>query len=104
MANFATPQSAPINGQLIGMMENDAWEPSVIGPVLQQGTSPAPSAPPVALGQLQGMPTSGGASAADALTAQAANSPWDPRVSPLLFVILALVIGYLGLRYVHWRM
>lgn len=36
-------------------------------------------------------------------TSAAAGNPFSPTQSPLLIAVIALAIGLLGLRYVHWR-
>jgi hypothetical protein len=33
----------------------------------------------------------------------AANDPYSPEKSPVLWACVFLVVGLLGLRYVHWR-
>lgn len=30
-------------------------------------------------------------------------SPWDLRSSPTVWAIIFLVVGFLGLRHIHWR-
>lgn len=31
------------------------------------------------------------------------SSPWDARTSPTAWAIAFLIIGFLGLRHIHWR-
>jgi hypothetical protein len=67
----------------------------------------APSGPGGAL--MQGM--TGGADSSDggsgpanlAAADVAGNDPFNPIVSPTMWAVLFLVVGLLGLRYVHWR-
>lgn len=33
----------------------------------------------------------------------AAANPWSPTQAPVWIAIVALVVGILGLRYIHWR-
>ena len=97
---FPGTDSSIVNGRLVGVMGADAWSPTVVGPTLQGVVSPAPNVPPAAYG-LGAMPSS--VDPNQLQTAAAAANPWDPRVSPLPFVIFAFVIGFIGLRYIHWE-
>lgn len=105
MSSPSLPQSRIVNGQLVGMRDSMPYNPITFGPYLQGGISPTPSAPPGAYG-LGAMPSSAGAGMATnaSVTHAAVQSPWSPVQSPLPWVVGALILGLLGLRYVHWEM
>jgi hypothetical protein len=89
------PSSLGVNDQLLSVGSSYFFQP---------GNAPGPSfrgaaAPP------QTIPTGAGASlgqSAGAL-ATASGSPWSFAGSPLPILLIMLVVGLLGLRYIHWR-
>ena len=88
-----TYSSEVVNGQLVQVMEG-AWRASgnAVGPLYRGG-----AATPATIPRAQ----SAGANSANAQAAGAA--PWDPRVSPLPLLVVMLVLGLVGLRYIHWN-
>ena len=100
--NVLLPDSMVNNGQLLGMKQAEAYNPNVFGPFYQGSVSPVPSAAPSQMGTAQ-MPIDNANVSGNASLAQhAAMNPWSPSASPLIWVIGALIVGLLGLRYVHW--
>ncbi len=49
-----------------------------------------------------GLASGGGVVNGDQAAAAAAD-PFNPQSSPVIWAMLFLVVGLLGLRYVHWR-
>jgi len=44
----------------------------------------------------------GSGSGADAQSQVAGENPWSFSQSPLLIAVLAVIVGFVGLRYIHW--
>lgn len=97
--------SKVINGQLVpvftmrGMFPSQAAAPYWYG----NGSKPA---------TLAGFSTSGSMSRSINATTgigggpsgdAAGDNPWDLQASPTVWAIAFLVIGFLGLRHIHWR-
>lgn len=97
------PDSMVVNGQLVAMRQSDAYAPIVFGPTLRGGVTPVPNVPVNAYGPTGGAVLTGSGNPASAGVQAASASPWSPVASPLPWVVLALVIGLLGLRYIHWE-
>jgi len=88
-----TYSSEVVNGQLVTVLPAPfRASGNAIGPLYRGG-----AATPATIPRAQ----SAGANAANAQAAGAA--PWDPRVSPLPLLVVMLVVGLVGLRYIHWR-
>lgn len=88
--------SLTVNGQIIpAPMTSSFYPPLASAPMYQGSGQPPPTVP------LNYMPNAQSMNAAGA--AAASNDPWNFFTSPVLIAIGALVVGYLGLRYVHWR-
>lgn len=100
MGNYYTPLSGNgtlvANGQILPVPMSGQFYPSLASAPMYKGSGQPP--PTVPLNYMQG---SGGAG--DAAAAKAASNPWSPTQSPLPIAVFALVVGILGLRYIHWR-
>ena len=84
----------PVNSQLIPAPMASAFYPGAAEMPIYRGSGQAP--PTVPLNYMS-------ASGSDAKAIAAASNPWSPIDSPLPWAIGALVVGMLGLRYIHWR-
>ena len=83
-----TYSSASINGQLIPVLKRQALASgNAVGPIYGGGPASPATVPPNAS---QG--SSGGPAA----------NPWSMK-SALPWLLIMLVVGVLGLRYIHWR-
>ena len=85
-----------IAGQQVPVRTWDAYMPRAYGPTTQSVPGVTPVIPPM-IGAAPG----GSAYGQQAQIAMA--SPFDFRTSPLVFSLLAFVVGLLILRVVHWR-
>lgn len=102
------PNTQVINGQLVPLMSQDQWSPVAYGPIPGRTGSPAPvpTLPPIVGGSSgYGAPhiMGGGNTANDAVAGMAGERPFDLRLSPLPWALGFLILGLLGLRWVHWR-
>lgn len=96
--------SQPVNGQLVPELTNTQIFPSqAYVPYMQGRGAATPTLPPPVSWfsgggnpYTTGLETSGTAS-------QAAAEPFNPVKSPVLWALVFLVVGILGLRHVHWR-
>jgi hypothetical protein len=84
-----------IAGQQVPVRTWDAFMPRAYGPMTQSVPGVTPVVPPV----LAGSPGMAYGQQAQIALAQ----PFDFKKSPLLFSVIALVLGLLILRIVHWR-
>lgn len=85
--------SRVVNGQLIPVLEWPALASgNAVGPAWGGGPASPATIPPHAAGG-SGM----------AAGANAGASPWSFTQSPLPLLIIMLIVGILGLRYIHWR-
>lgn len=106
-------ESLVVNGQLIPQPQLYQFQPQGFGPQTVGVPNISPSYPPfLGMGGNQAMLNSGaqsnvgGYGTADnngMMTANAAGSPFNLRVSPLPWAIAALLIGLAGLHFFHWR-
>lgn len=104
------PTADVINGQLTNVTPAYSVSPAAFGPApIQYDTyASQPTLPPYT-SPGQGNPASGGSVTAGAdqanVTAAAAASanPWSIKLSPLVWTLLFLGVGVLGLRMFHWR-
>lgn len=101
-----------INGQLVGVRTLDGYKPITYGPVVNVGTSAVSAVPPslgAGGGTIGGSYTSdgsviNGSGGSNMAHAQAASqNPWNFQISPLPMALIALVVGVIGLRLVHWK-
>lgn len=100
--------SKVINGQLVpvftmrGMFPSQAAAPYYYGngakPATLAGFSTAGSAR-----QSVNMTTGIGGGPSGGSSAAAGAAPWNLQVSPTGWAVAFLVIGFLGLRHIHWR-
>lgn len=83
--------SATVNGQLVPVFKWNAFASgNATGPVYGGGPASPATIPPNA--------SSGSASASTA-----ASAPFNVKSSPILLLLVMLVVGVLGLRFIHWR-
>ncbi len=93
--SLITYGSDVINGQLVPVFQKQALSSgNAVGP-MYGGTGASPQTIPPGANQSASSGTAGAAAAGGA--------PWDPRVSPLPVLIVMLLVGVLGLRFIHWR-
>ena len=83
--------SKTVNGQLVPVFQ---WQPlssgNAVGPAFGGGPASPATVPPNA--------SRGGAAASSA-----ARQPFSLKNSAVPLLLIMLVVGVLGLRYVHWR-
>jgi hypothetical protein len=89
--------SMTVNGGLFPVPMSNAFYPNLASAPMYKGSGQPP--PTVPLSYMQGS----GSMAQDQTTKAAMSSPFSFTQSPLIMAVLALAIGLLGLRYVHWR-
>lgn len=85
--------SAIINGQLVPQTRSMYYAPIAVGPVIQG----VPAAPPQT-----GAGGGSNAYGASDVSAMAASQPFSLIHSPVPWIIIFLVVGFVLLRYVHW--
>lgn len=90
------PDTDVINGQMVPTQSAEVRFPIGYVPLAQRVPNITPTIPPM-LGS--GV---GGATGTDSAVMAAAN-PWSFFHSPLPWAIVFLVVGLLGLRFIHWR-
>ena len=83
------------NGQIVPTPMASAFFPNLASAPFYQGNGQPP--PTVPLSYMNA--GSGG----NQLSSVAAANPFSFTMSPLLMAVIALVVGMLGLRYIHWR-
>ncbi len=89
--------SMQVNSQIVPVPMSGAFFPSSASAPFYKGSGQPP--PTVALSY---MGSSGGSSNEGAVNAAVAN-PFSFTDSPLVLAIIFILVGYLGLRYVHWK-
>lgn len=83
------------NGQLVPAPMSGAFYPSAGFAPFYKGNGQGPPTVPVSfMGQSSG---------STAMASNAVSNPLNFAVSPTVMALLALIIGLLGLRYIHWR-
>lgn len=92
------PDTTVVNSTLIPERSASAYYPIAWGNMRSTGPMPLPGSIPASysLG-------AGGGGSNDAAVMQANAAPWSFRSSPVPWAIAFLLIGILGLRYIHWR-
>lgn len=84
------------NGQIVGVPMGLQFFPNLAAAPFYKGSGqPAPTVP---INYITGTPGSTGG-----MSAAAAANPFSFTQSPLIIAILFLIVGILGLRYIHWR-
>lgn len=86
--------SAIINGQLVPQTRTQNYTPFAVGPVIQGVPASPPQSPPGY--------SSGGGESTSSKAAAAGQNPWNPFLSPVPWLIIMFIIGWLLMRYVHW--
>ena len=84
------------NGQILSSPMSGAFFPSTASVPFYKGSGQPPPTVPV---NYMGTSSNG----SDPLAAMAAANPWSFTQSPLIIAVAALIIGLVGLRYIHWR-
>ena len=82
-----------VNSQLVPVPMSSAFYPSAASAPFYRGSGQPPLTIP-----MQGMQSAG-----DMAAQNAAANPWSFSASPLPIAVIALIVGLLGLRYIHWR-
>lgn len=85
--------SAAVNSQLLNFPMIGAFFPNTASTPYYKGNGQPPPTIPISYSSQD---STGNSSVASA-------NPWSPQVSPLPWVIGALLGGMLLLRFVHWR-
>ncbi len=84
-----------VNGQLVPVLEWQALASgNAVGPVFGGGPAYPATIPPNA---------SGGPMRSSQAAQAASSNPFSFRSSPVPLLLIMLIVGVLGLRYVHWR-
>lgn len=87
-----------INGSRVPVYTNNAFTPAAFSPQINAGTGTPPNIPPLLTG------TGSTINGAQSQTSQnAAAFPFNLQMSPLVWAVLGLAIGLIGLRVIHWR-
>lgn len=103
-ANNTLYGSSVVNGQLVPNFTWRAMAPSQAAAPYWYGNGSKPAtlagfgSNPSVLSSASGV---GGGSLS--VSPGAVDNPWSLRESPVPWAILFLVVGVLGLRYIHWR-
>ena len=85
--------SAVINGQLVPQTRTQNYTPFAVGPVIQGVPASPPQSPPG---------YSGSSAQGGGVASNAGANPWSPVQSPVPWLILSFLVGFVLLRYVHW--
>lgn len=93
--------SMVVNGQLVPtLMPGQPFPSQAYVPYYQGKGAPTPTLPPpLQIGGSHNVWSGGMGLSSN----EAADDPWNISVSPVIWAILALVVGVLGLRHIHWR-
>jgi hypothetical protein len=91
------PESNVINGQLVALRPQYAISPIAYGAALSTKQAPIPTIPPA----YSSTPDQSGMGNASGSAAQA--FPFSFTKSPLPIAVIFLVVGLLGLRFIHWH-
>lgn len=83
------------NGQILPGPMTGAFYPSLAAAPFYKGSGQPP--PTIPLSYM------GAGSSQDSLASLAGSNPWSFTQSPLIIAVAALIIGLVGLRYIHWR-
>jgi len=83
------------NGQIVAVPMSSAFYPPLASAPFYKGSGQPP--PTVPMNYIQGSGASN-----DAAAATAGANPFNFTMSPLIIFLIALVVGYFGLRYIHW--
>jgi hypothetical protein len=96
--------SQPVNGQLVPELTNTQIFPSAAYVPYMQGRGAATPTlpPPVSWFSGGGNPYTTGLDATG-VASEAAADPFNPAKSPVWWALGFLIVGMLGLRFVHWR-
>lgn len=83
------------NGQILNGPMQGAFFPSTAQVPFYKGSGQSPPTVPISY--------MGSGQSGDSLSQLAGNNPWSFTQSPLIIAVAALIIGLVGLRYIHWR-
>lgn len=87
--------SLVVNGQIVPVPMAGQFFPSLASAPFYKGQGQPPPTVPINY-----LPMGG---SSDVQAQAAGNNPFSFIQSPLIIAVGALVIGILGLRYIHWR-
>lgn len=82
-----------VNNQLVPAPMDGAFYPSGFAYPYYKGNGQGPATVPIM----------GASNGTDAQASAAAAAPFDFAQSPLPWAIIFLIVGIMGLRYIHWR-
>lgn len=87
--------SMTVNGQIIPAPMSPSYFPELASAPFYRGNGqPPPTVPLNFVSSANMFDQSANAAAAD---------PWNITQSPVIIALAALIIGLLGLRFIHWR-
>jgi hypothetical protein len=96
--------SQAINGQLVPELTNTQIFPSqAYVPYMQGRGAATPTLPPPVSWFSGGSNPYTSGLEVGSTSSQAAAEPFNPVVSPVWWALGFLIVGILGLRFVHWR-
>lgn len=85
-----------VNNQLVPeLMSGQVFPSAAYVPYYAGRGAPTPTLPGVVTGD------SGGNVVYQA--SDAGSAPWDPQKSPVVWAIAFIIIGWMGLRWIHWN-
>lgn len=88
--------SRMVNGQLVPeLMAAQVFPSQAFVPYYQGRGAPTPTLPGVVMGDPGGNVVYSGA--------DAGQDPWNLQKSPVLWAIGFVIVGILGLRWIHWN-
>lgn len=108
------PDSALVNGQLLSFPTYASYSPVGYGPQTTGVPNVSPTMPPFigaansgtgqgAAAGLEGVGGYGTAANNTLTTSIAGANPHNPKVSPVWWAVIALVVGLVLLKGIHWR-
>lgn len=101
MGNYYTPApvgngSMVLNGQIVPVPMTNSFFPNLAQAPIYKGNGQGPPTIPINyMNNYSGM--------TDTASAIASANPWSFTQSPIPMLIIALVVGFLVLRFVHFR-
>ena len=92
--------SLVVNGQIVPVPMMGQFLPTMASAPFYKGNGQGPPTVPVSF---NGNAMGSGAGGMDAVANRAASNPWSFTQSPVIIALIFLIVGLLGLRYIHWR-